>query len=128
MTLGLVRQWFTKISDAEKDLPLVLLEGYAYTPRVAWNEVLRGSPLGQKLQVSIERRAIGSAPSDEETIAKLRLEQIFAREPEKPKFATLSGKLFTGQQLLEEIRRGTSIGKQWVNNEISHMKALVSLR
>jgi hypothetical protein len=47
--------------------------------------------------------------------------------PEKPLFATLSGKTFTPKQLLEEIERNTEIGRQWQEAEISHVRRLLRL-
>jgi len=128
MTQTLVSQWLNKLPEAEKDLPLLLVSGNAYTPRMAYNEVMRGTSLGNQLQALIERGSFGTAYSDEQTIARLRLEQRLKSQPERPLFATLSGKVFTPSQLLAEIQEGTSIGVQWLNNEVSHMKALMQVR
>jgi hypothetical protein len=124
----LVSAWFSRLPEGEKDLPLLLSDGSAYTPRVAYNEVMRGSDLGNKLQALIESGRFGTTYSDEQTIAKLRLTEIMRTKPEKPLFATLSGKVFTPSELLKEIQEGTSIGSQWVNNEVSHMKSLMQVR
>lgn len=124
----LVSAWINRLPEAEKDLPLLLVEGSAYTPRVAYNEVMRGSDLGNKLQALIESGRFGTTLSDEQTIAKLRLTEIMRTKPEKPLFATLSGKVFTPTELLQEIESGTQIGQQWIQNEVSHMKAIVSIR
>jgi hypothetical protein len=128
MTKEFVSNWISKLPEAEKDLPLLLVDSSAYTPRVAYNEVMRGSDLGNKLQALIESGRFGTTLSDEQTIAKLRLTEIMRTKPEKPLFATLSGKVFTPSELLKEIEEGTSIGNQWVNNEISHMKSLMQVR
>jgi hypothetical protein len=41
MSKELVAQWFNKLSEVERDLPLLLVDNYAYTPRMAYNEVMR---------------------------------------------------------------------------------------
>ena len=124
----LVSNWFNKLPEAEKDLPLLIADGYAYTPRAAHAEVVRGSPLGDKLQRLIETGSFGTTFSDEQTIAKMRLTEIMRTKPEKPLFATLSGKVFTPSELLREIQNDTDIGRQWVENEKLHMKVIVSIR
>jgi len=128
MTREIISAWINRLAEAEKDLPLLIADGYAYTPRMAYDEVMRNSALGEKLQRLIESRSFGTTPSDEQTIAKLRLTEIMRTKPEKPLFATLSGKVFTPSQLLAEIQEGTSIGVQWLNNEVSHMKSLMQVR
>jgi len=124
----LVSNWFSKLPEGERDLPLLLSDGYAYTPRVAYNEVMRGSDLGNKLQALIESGRFGTTYLDEQTIAKMRLTEIMRTKPDKPLFATLSGKVFTPTELLQEIQNDTDIGKQWVNTEISHMHRIVGIR
>jgi len=128
MTQTLVSQWFNKLSEAERNLPLLIVRGIAYTPRATYDEVMRNSPVGNELQALIERGSFGTTYSDEQTIAKLRLTEIMRTKPEKPLFATLSGKVFTPTELLQEIQNNTDIGRQWVENEKLHMKLIVSMR
>ena len=128
MTREIVSSWFAKLPEAEKDLVLLIADGYAYTPRAAHAEVMRGSPLGDKLQRLIETGSFGTTYSDEQTIAKMRLTEIMRTKPDKSLFATLSGKVFTPTELLQEIQNDTDIGKQWVNTEISHMHRIVGIR
>ena len=128
MTKQVVSNWYNKLSNAERNLPLLIYQGNVYTPQVAYDEVMRSSPLGDALQSLIEKQSFGTSAEDEQTVAKLRLTQIMRTKPDKPLFATLSNKVFTPSQLLEEIQSGTSIGEQWVGNEISHMKNLMQLK
>jgi hypothetical protein len=128
MSRELVTRWFSRLASGEQDLPLLILEGNVYTPRTAFNEVTRGSALGDRLQALIETGRFGTTTYEEEQVAKIRLRQILQTQPEKPLFATLSGKLFTPSQLLQEIESNTAIGVQWLNNEKTHMQLLVSAR
>lgn len=128
MSKELISRWFSKLGEAEKDLPLLLSESNIYTPRTALNEVMRSSELGNKLQALIETGRFGTTAYEEEQVAKIRLRQILQAQPEKPLFATLSGKVFTPSQLLQEIESNTAIGVQWLNNEKTHMSLLVSAR
>ncbi len=128
MSKELVSNWYQRLSIAERNLPLLIYQGNLYTPQATFDEVMRGSPLGDALQRLLEQRSFGTTPTDEQTVAKLRLTEIMRSKPDKPLFATLSNKVYTPSQLLEEIQQGTSVGQQWVSNEISHMKTLVSVR
>lgn len=124
----IVSRWFEHLAEMERDLPLLLVDGLAYTPRTAYNEVMRGSPVGNKIQLLIETGRFGTTSEDEQTIAKTRLQQWLQSQPDKPMFATLSNQVFTPSQLLQEIQSGTKIGTQWVSNEILHMSAIVRMR
>ena len=129
MSKELVANWFAKISEVEKDLPLLLSDGYAYTPRMAYTEVMNGSSLGAKLQALIESGRFGTSSLEETAIAKVRIQQIMRSKPQdKVLFATMSNKTFTPAQLLAEIESGTQIGEQWVQGEISRMTALTRIR
>lgn len=131
MTLKLVTQWYTKLSEVERGLPLLIVAGNAYTPRVALNEVKRGTALGKKLQTLIEKKSFGTNMIEERTLAKMRLRDILIREPEKPMFVTIQGvapRSYTPRQLLAEIERKTKIGNSWVNNEIKHMRRVLAVR
>jgi len=128
MSKELVARWFSKISIAEQDLPLLLVDNYAYTPRMAYTEIMNGSSLGAKLQSLIETGRFGTTTLDEQAIAKVRLQQILQSKPDKVLFATLSNKAFTARELMQEIESGTQLGQQWQNNEISHMRAIVNVR
>jgi len=128
MTRELVSKWFDRLAEKERDLPLLMVDSAIYTPRTAYNEVMRASPIGSKLQALIETGRFGTNTYEEEQIAKIRLRQILQTQPEKPLFATLSGKVFTPSQLLQEIESNTDVGRQWLRNEQQHMKMLVSAR
>ena len=128
MSKDLVSRWFNQLGQSEKSLPLLIYQGNVYTPQAAYDEVMRNSPLGDALQSLIEKQSFGTSAEDEQTVAKLRLTQIMRTKPDKPLFATLSGKVFTPSELLQEIENNTDIGRQWVGTEISHMRRIVSVR
>jgi hypothetical protein len=111
-----------------------MLDGVAYTPRMALAEVERGTSLGARLQTLIESGRFGTTFQDETTLAKIRLKEILARyPPDKPIVATigtpeLPGKAYTPSELMEEIQKETARGKQWVQAEVQHMRRLMALR
>jgi hypothetical protein len=131
MTLKLVESWFSKLPPAEQDLPLLVVGGVAYSPRAALQEVRRGTELGSRLQTLIESGSFGTPLEQEEELAKIRLKQILQSMPEKPTFATLQlpvGREYTPQQIVEEIQRGTNIGKQWIRAELAQMRYIIRVR
>jgi hypothetical protein len=134
MTLAFVRRWFSRLPPYEQDLPLLMLDGVAYTPRMALSEVERGTPLGARLQALIESGRFGTAFQDEVSLAKIRLKELLGRyPPDRPIVATigspeLPGRAYTPMELMEEIQRETARGKQWVQAEVEHMRRLMALR
>jgi hypothetical protein len=128
MTQTVVSRWLNKLPENEKNLPLLIVDSSIYTPRTAYNEVMRSSELGNKLQALIESGRFGTTAYEEEQVAKIRLRAWLQTQPEIVMFHTLSGKSFTPSQLLQEIESNTTIGQQWIRNEQQHMRLLVSAR
>lgn len=128
MSRELMTRWFNKLPTSEQDLPLLISDGIAYTPRTALNEVNRGSAIGTKLQQLVESGRFGTTTYEETSVAKTRLRQILSGKAEKPMFATMSGKVFTPSQLLQEIEANSQIGQQWINAEMATMSRIVAVR
>jgi len=131
MTLEVIRRWFSKLPESERDLPIVIYNGIAYSPRAILYEVMRGTKVGKHLQGKVEAGELGTTSQEEYYLALLRLKQILSRyPPNKPILASLTypPQLYTPQQLINAIERGTPLGKRLVNTEIQHMRYLLSLR
>lgn len=136
MTKELVTRWFNKLSVAERNKPLLILNGLAYTPQATFDEVMRGTPVGDKLQNLIEQGKYGTTFEEEQELMKQRLTMdLESKPPDKILFVALSSsgagipvRTFTARQLLEEIKNGTTLGKQWLDNEASYMKRLMQVR
>lgn len=134
MTLSLVRRWFSRLPPLERDLPLLIVNGLAYTPRAVLQEVERGTALGARLQAMIESGSLGTTLQEEVALAKLRLRMMLSRyPPDAPLVATLGGpglpsRAYTARELLEEVERGTDVGMQWVRAELERCRALLRAR
>lgn len=130
MTLTLVRGWFERLPEYERDLPLLILDGVAYTPRAALAEVERDTDLGKRLQELVEKKTIGTLVGEEDTLVKLRVKAIMTKMPDKPLFATLTlpPRTYTPKELAQEVQAGTPVGKQWMNAEKRQMAYLMTLR
>jgi len=133
VTLARVRTWIQKLPPYELDLPLLIVDSVAYTPRMALDEVQRGTATGMKLQSLIESGRFGTPIGQETALAILRLKQRLSRyPPEKPIVATLGtpqlpGKVYTAQELIEEIQRQTPRGIQWIQAELEQMKRVIAM-
>lgn len=134
MSKDLVSRWFNKLSVSERNKPLLILDGIAYTPQSTLNEVMRGSPVGDRLQNLIEQGRYGTTFEEEQELMKERLTMdLESKPPDKILFVALqpSGipvRSFTAPQLLDEIRKGTALGQQWINNEKSYVLRLLQVR
>lgn len=126
MTYERVYKWFTRLPEGERDLPLIILNGIAYTPRMALNEVYRGSAIGQRIQALIESGRLGTNRSELEWLAKERLKIILRKFPaESPIIATLGGRVYTPEDLIKEVEAGTAVGRRLIESEINRMISLV---
>lgn len=129
MSREVVTRWFNSLGEVNKDLPLLIVGGFAYTPRATLDEVNRGTAVGAQLQTLIETGRLGTTSLDEKAVAIVRIQQRFATYPQnKPIFATLSNKTFTPSELLAEIDAGTQIGQQYLNSEIQQMHTLLLVK
>lgn len=134
MTKELVSRWFNKLGPAEQDLALLILNGMAYTPRQTFDEVMRGTPIGDQLQNMLEMGKFGTTYEEEQDLIKARLNQTLSKkDPDKPLFVALSTisiqpKAFTPAQLLQEISSGTPIGQQWIKNEAAYIRRILQVR
>lgn len=134
MSKELVSKWFNKLSPSERNKPLLILNGLAYTPQSTYDEVMRGTPVGDKLQNLIEQGKYGTTFAEEQELMKQRLTMdLLSKPPDKILFVALvsSGipvRSFTAPQLLDEIKRGTPIGQQWIKNEKLYVQRLLQVR
>lgn len=134
MSKDLVTKWFNKLSVSERNKPLLIVNGLAYTPQATYDEVMRGSPIGDKLQNLIELGKYGTTFQEEQELMKQRLTMdLETKPPTKILFVALSPsgipvRSFTAPQLLNEIRNNTAIGKQWIENEKSYVLRLLKVR
>lgn len=129
MTLAKIQRWFNSLPEAERDLPVVILSGIAYTPRMILMEVQRGTPVGQRLQMMVEAGTYGTTALEELQLAKVRLREVLLRMPNKPIIATLGTKyrVYTPQELLREIEMQTPIGMQWIQAELQHVRRILGV-
>lgn len=55
MSKELVRRWYEKIPPIERDDPILYMDGKYWTPDEIYNEVMRDTPTGRKLQAKLEK-------------------------------------------------------------------------
>jgi len=135
MTLQVIRNWVSRLPPSELDMPIVMYNGVAYTPRQILEEVERGTQLGEVLQRMVESgtpvlaQNPALAQSELEELAKMRLRQLLSRSTALYARLSVTGaEVYTPQQILEEIERGTPIGRQWIEAEKNIIRRLLMLR
>lgn len=124
MSKELVSEWYSKIPEIERDLPIILVDGKVYTPREVYEEVMNGTELGEKMQETLERyRESHSATYDElKTIAEERVKKILSWLPKDFSIVSLSGKVAKGA---DEIYK--AIGDEAVRYEMNNILRIVRL-
>jgi hypothetical protein len=132
MTKQLLSSWISKISPNEKNLPLLILNGSRYTPQQAYDEVMRGTSVGDQLQQLLEQGRYGTTPDEELALVKQRLQtDILSKPQDKIMYVKiqLGGQIaFTPAQLLTEIQNETPIGLEWINGEKANMLRILQVR
>ena len=119
MSREVVEQWYAKLAPVERGQPLVILQGYAYTPDQVLSEVRQNTALGSSLQGVIERRQF-TAAEDKYALAVARLRQRLNQVPPTTRL-TRQGRVYTPQQLLQEIEQRTPVGQAVVQDELTRM-------
>lgn len=124
MSKELVSKWYSKIPELERDLPIILVDGKVYTPREVYEEVMKGTELGEKMQETLERyRESHSATYGElKKIAEERVKKILSWLPEDFSIVSLSGKVAKGS---DEIYK--AIGDIAVKYEMNNILRIVRM-
>lgn len=121
-----VRSWVDGLPVSERDLPLIVVDSIAYTPREVLAEVEAGTGLGAKLQSNVEASAYGTSRELLEELAEVRIDKLLRERPvtivrlvppgEKPEF--------TAEETMREVRERTDYGKKLIEREIRYMAHL----
>jgi len=129
MSLELVRRWFDSLPEHERDLPLILVDGKVYTPREVLREVERGTPLGEKMQATLEMAISGSYTFEElRVIGKARAKEIAKRLPKDFSLIAIGKGEVTRDEIIEMIQREESLGKSAIDYEAERAMKLLTMR
>ena len=128
MSKEFVEKWYSGIPEMEKDLPIILLDGKVYTPREIYEEVMKGSELGDKLQMKLEimyQRATSAHTFSYEDIREIRqvayerVKKIIENLPKDFSIASFSGRIVSGKKIFD------AIGKKAVEYEMERVIKLL---
>ena len=123
MTVEIVEDWVNKLPRVERNQPLVIHGDRVFTPNEILAEVRAGTSLGAELQRIIEARAFTTV-EEKYALAILRLKERLMKLPET--YKTLIGeKIYTPSQLLEEIEKGTRIGRMLIEAEMTNLEEIL---
>jgi len=130
MTIQVIRAWISKLPQYELDMPIVVYNGVAYTPRAVLDEVMRRTTIGEQLQKQIEMGIASLHQEDEEELAKLRLKLMLSR-PTSTKIVALTypqPTVLSPQDILREIEQGTPRGRLWIEAQKEVINRLLRMR
>jgi len=123
-----VERWYSRIPEMEKDLPIILLDNKVYTPREIYEEVVKGTELGDKLQMKLEmmyRKATSAHTFGYEDIREIRqvayerVKRIIENLPKDFSIASFSGRIVSGKKIFD------AIGKKAVEYEMERVIKLL---
>jgi hypothetical protein len=130
MTIHVIRAWISKLPQYELDMPIVVYNGVAYTPRAVLYEVMRGTAVGEQLQKQIEMGIASLHQEDEEELAKLRLKLMLSK-PTSTKIVALTypqPTVLSPQDILREIEQETPRGRLWIDAQKEVINRLLRMR
>lgn len=130
MTLEVIRRWYNNLPPEERNLPLIIYNGVAYSPHAILMEVERGTQLGEYLQRKVEMGSLGTTKEELKNLALIRLKMILSKyPPNTPLIASLTypPKVYTAQELLKELDKGTPIAERLIQTEEKHALDLLKL-
>jgi len=117
-----IRKWFEGLPKIERDEYLIIYQNKVYTPRHVLEEVEKDSALGKDLQRVIEQKKFTSA-LDKYQLAIIRLKRFLEGAPE---FKMAVGpRVYTARELLEEIQKGSKLGRGLIEAEIRKIEILI---
>ena len=124
MSIETVRTWINTLARVERNQPLVICEGNAYTPNEIMAEVSSGSELGKKLQGIVERKEFTDIEA-KYALAVLRLRERLMQLPESFRFYGADGSSYSPAEMLAEIEKGSRVGRSFVENEMTRMQEVL---
>jgi hypothetical protein len=121
MSKEAIRAWFENLPKIERDMPSIPYKGQVLSPRQIL-EMAEAGTLPEDLQEKIEKGEFTTA----EDVYKIGLERVRAYLKQlPPDFIIYIGQQpYTVAEILEEIEKGTPIGRAFVEMEIQKWEQL----
>lgn len=125
MSREFIEKWYKSIPKMERDLPIILIDGKVYTPNEVYEEVMKGTELGEIMQSKLERMSSQHSMTYEDLreirhIAYERVKRILEDLPKDFSIVSLSGKIAKGK---DEIFK--AIGKSAIEYEMKRVIRLI---
>jgi len=114
MSVELIRQWYSNIPEMERDLPVLMVDGNVYTPREIYNEVMKGTELGKKMQEKIEKLRSPhsfyySDLRELREVAYERIKRIVQDLPEGFSIVSVGGRIITDKEGIYEALKDSAV-------------------
>lgn len=123
MSIPLVQKWYDSIPSIERNQPIIISGGHAYTPSQVLSEVQRGTVLGEALQKVIETRSF-TAVIDKYSLAIVRVKARLSKMPADTKLI-VGNQSYTPAQLLVEVDQGSKIGRSLIEAEANNVEQVL---
>lgn len=129
MQLRKIDLWVKGLGEYERDLPLLVVDSKQYTPNQILSEMRAGTRIGMSLgsKLDLAKTLITLDSAEYITLAKQRLIKLNTDRPITIMSLSLARPKMSSQDMIIEINQNTTVGKTMVNNELKHMKYIVSL-
>lgn len=108
-------EWYNRLPEWEKDLPILFMDGRYWTPREIYEEVGRGGVVASMLLRMLK------APQPQEymrELAKARLLTLIEKYPVDVATLSLEHPVYTAEELKSLIERDIDFGAEMIDNEI----------
>jgi len=121
VSLEAIRDWVSRIPKAELDMPSIPYQGKVYTPKQIL-EMAEAGTLPEELQEKIKAGAFTTA----EEVYQIGLQRVKKYLEQLPPKLTLyvGTQPYTVKELLEEVEKGSPIGRAFVEAEIRKWETL----
>jgi hypothetical protein len=122
-----VETWARTIPKIERQQPLIVADGYAFSPDAALREIESGTDIGRKLEQKIIARDFTDI-KDEYALAVERLRERLSKLPESMSIVSVAGAQYTASDALNEVEAGTRIGRALIDAEVTRISEVLQKR
>lgn len=126
MTVAKLESWLKLLPVADRDSPIIEVDGRYLTPREMLSEARAGTSIGLLAQRIWEGRVV----TTDEALAVARIKKWLERyPPREPVVYILGGKGFlTREDIWEAVRARTPEGMKYIETELKYIEYLDKLK
>jgi len=126
MTLSRIEEWFDNLPPFEREMPLVVVDTRAYSPKEVLSEVRKGTDLGRRMQEEVERG--GATPEETlEALAVARLKKLMEERPVDIVRLVAPGEepVTSAEELKRLIQERKGLGRKLIETEKKYIQRMM---